>query len=230
MKLSIIIPAYNEERTVAQVIHAVKTVELPHGFEREIIVVDDGSVDGTAGALGRFDGDRCVRVVHQPNQGKAAAVRRGLKEVTGDLVLIQDADLEYSPLQYPQLLQPLLSGQADAVYGSRFKGEIVQMSRVNRLANIISNIVFNLLFGTRLTDINTCFKLLRTKDLRSIGIQSEYFALETEISAKLRRKGLRLVEVPICYRARSAADGKKIGWFKALGMFWAIIQYRFSKI
>ncbi len=229
MKLSIVVPAYNEELTVVQVIHAAKAVELPAGIDREIVVVNDGSNDGTAGVLGRFDGDRFVRVFHQTNQGKAAAIRRGLKEVTGDLVLIQDADLEYHPSQYPQLLAPVLSFQADAVYGSRFKGRIEAMEPINRWANIVSNITFNVLFGTRLTDINTCFKLFRTADLRSITIESEHFALETEITAKLRRKGIRIVEVPINYQARSIGQGKKIDWPKGLWMYWAIFQYRFSK-
>ena len=231
MKLSIIIPAYNEAKTVVQVISAAKAVELPSGMDREILVVNDGSTDGTAGALGRFDGDRLVRVFHQPsNQGKAAAVRRGLKETTGSLVLIQDADLEYYPGQYPLLLDPLLRGQADAVYGSRFKGNIEAMQAMNRFANIFSNLTFNFLFGAAITDINTCFKLFKTKDIRSITIESNHFALETEITAKLMRKGVRIVEVPIKYKARSIVQGKKIDWPKALAMYGAIIRFRFSKL
>jgi glycosyltransferase involved in cell wall biosynthesis len=230
MKLSIIIPAYNEERTVAQVITAVKSVGLPAGVEREILVVNDGSSDGTAGALGRFDGDRLVRIFHQSsNQGKAAAIRRGLREAGGDLVLIQDADLEYHPSQYPQLLAPILRGEAGAVYGSRFAGTIEAMAPVNRAANRVSNITFNFLFGTRISDINTCFKLFWTADIRSITIQSEHFALETEITAKLIRRGVKIVEVPIVYQARSQGQGKKIDWPKALAMYGAIFRFRFSK-
>jgi glycosyltransferase involved in cell wall biosynthesis len=227
VKLSIIIPVYNEEKTVAQVIHGVKSVDLP-GIEREIVVVNDGSSDGTAGALGRFDGDRLVRVFHQtPNQGKTAAIRRGLKEATGDLILVQDADLEYHPSQYPSLLAPLLKGEADAVYGSRFLGTIKGMAPMNRFANVMSNKSFNLLFGTKLTDINTCFKLFRAADIKGITIESDRFAFETEATAKLIRKGVRIVEVPITYEARSIEQGKKIAWGSALGMYWGIIKYRF---
>jgi glycosyltransferase involved in cell wall biosynthesis len=231
VKLSVIIPVYNEENTVAQVIDLVKAVVSVQGIDHEIVVVNDGSTDGTAGGLGRYDGDRFIRVFHQaPNQGKAAAVRRGIKELSGDLVLIQDADLEYHPNQYPALMAPLLKGEADAVYGSRFKGSIESMALVNRMANIISNITFNFLFGVRFTDINTCFKLFRKKDICSITIESDHFSLETEITAKLVRKGVRIVEVPIKYQARSIGQGKKIDWFSALGMYSAIIRYRFCKL
>ncbi|MEI6438020.1 MAG: glycosyltransferase family 2 protein [Candidatus Omnitrophota bacterium] len=230
MKLSVIIPAYNEVRTVVELINTVKAVQLPDGLALEVVVVNDGSTDGTAGALGRFDGDRFVRVIHQANQGKAGAIRRGLAEVTGNLVLIQDADLEYHPSQYPVLLRPLLDGRADVVYGSRFTGSIEAMAPVNRLANVFSNITFNLLFGARLTDINTCFKLFRTADLKDMKIESHHFALETEISAKVVRRGLRIVEVPIAYQARTIAQGKKIDWNKALEMYGAIIHYRFVRL
>lgn len=231
MKLSVIVPVYNEEKTVARVIDAVKAVLKKNGMDHEILVVNDGSTDATAAVLGRFDGDRFVKVFHQqPNKGKAEAVRRGIKESTGDLILFQDADLEYDPAQYPQLLEPVILGQADAVYGSRFKGRIEAMAPINRMANVISNITFRLFFGIKLTDINTCFKLFRKSDLAAITIESEHFALETEITAKLIRKGVKIVEVPIKYQARSIKQGKKIDWNKALGMYGAIIRYRFAKI
>jgi glycosyltransferase involved in cell wall biosynthesis len=229
MKISVIIPVYNEERTVVQVISAVKAVDLP-GMEKEIIVVNDGSTDKTAGALGRFDGDLIVKIFHQtPNQGKTAAIRRGLKESSGDLVLIQDADLEYSPAQYPALIAPLMRHEADAVYGSRFLGTIKNMAPINRWSNIFSNVSFNLLFGTKITDINTCFKLFRSADIKSLTIESDRFAFETEVTAKLIRKGVRIVEVPVDYEARSVAQGKKISWSAAWGMYWGIIRYRFSR-
>ncbi|MBF0618796.1 MAG: glycosyltransferase family 2 protein [Candidatus Omnitrophica bacterium] len=231
MKLSVLIPAYNEEATIAQVVHAVKAAPTAPGVEKEIIIVNDGSSDGTARALEAFAGDAEVRIFHQsPNQGKTAALRRGIREAFGDLMLVQDADLEYSPSEYPRLLAPLLEGRADIVYGSRFLGSIRRMEHVNRFANVFSNVSFNILFGAHLTDINTCFKLFYLKDIRSITVESDHFAFETEVTAKLVRKGLRVLEVPIEYHARSVVQGKKINWPRALGMYWAIIHYRFAKI
>ena len=229
MKLSILIPAYNEVATITQVIEAVRAVALPSGMEREIIVVDDGSSDGTAQLLERYRSDPLVRAFYQiPNQGKTAALKRGIKEATGDFILVQDADLEYSPAEYPNLLAPLLNGSADVVYGSRFLGSIEDMAGVNRAANVISNVTFCCLYGQTLTDINTCFKLFRAKDIKSINIVSSHFAFETEVTAKLVRRGLRIREVPIHYEARTLAQGKKINWPKALGMYWAIIRFKFS--
>jgi glycosyltransferase involved in cell wall biosynthesis len=229
MKLSVIIPAYNEEKTIAQVIALVQAVALPADVSKEIVVVDDGSRDATASVVEPFVRSGAVRFFSQsPNQGKAAAIRRGVQEATGDYILIQDADLEYHPSYYPALLKPLLSGQCDIVYGSRFMGNIHKMEPVNRWANVISNATFNILFWTRLTDINTCFKLFRAADIRSISITSDHFAFETEVTAKLVRKGLRVLEVPIEYEARTVEQGKKINWPKALGMYLAIIKYRFA--
>ena len=228
MKLSILIPAYNEEATIMAVIEAVGAVLLPSGMEREIVVVNDGSTDGTARVLERFKGDAMVRVFHQPlNQGKTAALRRCIREATGDLLLVQDADFEYSPAEYPKLLKPLLEGRADVVYGSRFMGTIRRMKSVNRWANVMSNITFRLLYGKNITDINTCFKLFRARDIKALTIVSDHFAFETEVTAKLVRKGLRILEVPIAYEARSEAQGKKINWPTALGMYGAIIRFRF---
>jgi glycosyltransferase involved in cell wall biosynthesis len=229
MKLSIIIPAYNEEKTIAQVITAVQAVALPAGLSKEIILVDDGSRDASVRVVEPFVRSGAIRLFLQsPNQGKTAAIRRGIQEATGDLILIQDADLEYHPSQYPALVQPIVDGKCDVVYGSRFKGAIRNMESVNRWANVLSNLTFNVLFGTRLTDINTCFKLFRAADIRSISIESDHFAFETEITAKLVKKGLKIIEVPIDYEARSVEQGKKINWSTALGMYGAIIKYRFS--
>ncbi len=230
MKLSILVPAYNEETTIVQVIEAVGAVLLPSGMEREIVVVNDGSTDGTARVLSRFNGDPMVKVFHQPvNQGKTAALCRCIREASVDLLLVQDADLEYSPAEYPKLLRPLLEGRADVVYGSRFMGTIRHMKGVNRWANVMSNITFRLLYGRNITDINTCFKLFRAEDIKALTIVSERFAFETEVTAKLVKKGLRILEVPIAYEARSQEQGKKINWPTALGMYWAIIRFRFCR-
>jgi glycosyltransferase involved in cell wall biosynthesis len=228
MKLSVLVPAYNEEATIVQVIEAVRAVGLPPGMQREIVVVNDGSTDGTARVLEFFKGDPIVKVFHQPcNQGKTAALRRCIREAAGDLLLVQDADFEYSPSEYPKLLRPLLEGRADVVYGSRFMGTIRQMKGVNRWANIVSNVTFRWLYGRNITDINTCFKLFRAVDIKGLTIVSDHFAFETEVTAKLVKKGLRILEVPIAYEARSEAQGKKINWPTALGMYWAIIRFRF---
>lgn len=228
-KVTIIIPAYNEEQTIAQVLQAVRDEPLPKDMEKEILVVDDGSSDQTAKIAEKFSNGHHVRVFRQiPNQGKAAAIKRGIAEARGDYILIQDADLEYSPSHYSDLIGPILDGKADIVYGSRFKGTIRSMHGINRWANVVSNITFNLLFGTKLTDVNTCFKLFRVQDIRSISIESDHFAFETEVTAKLVKKGLKIVEVPIEYEARSVEEGKKINWPKAVGMYWAIIRFRFS--
>ena len=229
MKLSILVPAYNEEATIVQVIDQVRAVVLPAGMQREIVVVNDGSTDGTARVLARFKGDPLVRIFHQPeNLGKTAALRRCIREASGDFLLVQDADLEYSPAEYPRLLQPLLDGRADVVYGSRFMGTIRHMKGVNRWANVVSNITFRLLYGKDITDINTCFKLFRAADIKGLTIVSDHFAFETEVTAKFVKKGLRILEVPIAYEARSEAQGKKINWPKALGMYAAIMRFRFS--
>lgn len=228
MKLSVLVPVYNEEKTIAQVINAVKSVVLS-GVQKEIIVVNDGSSDRTAEELQPFAGDPLVRIFHLPsNQGKTAALCRCIQKATGDLLLVQDADLEYDSAEYPRLLAPLLAGEADVVYGSRFKGAIRKMERVNRWANVISNLTFKLLYGKDITDINTCFKLFRSADIKGLKIVSDHFAFETEVTAKLTRRGLKIVEIPITYEARSLAQGKKINWLKALGMYWAIIRFRFS--
>jgi len=226
--LSIIIPAYNEAATIGVVLEKVLAVPLPGVLAREIIVVNDGSTDGTADALNSWINRPQVKIIHQKNQGKAGAIRTGIKQASGDILLIQDADLEYDPAQYPGLLRPILEGQVQVVYGSRFLGNIQNMSRVDRFANNVSNTMFRRLYGAVITDINTCYKAFTRKALEGIIMNARNFAFETEITVKFIQKGLFIKEVPIHYAARTRQEGKKIRWGTALQMFWPILYYRFN--
>ena len=228
MKLSIIIPAYNEESTIEEVISKVRAVPLPGRLSREIVIVNDGSKDRTADILSRFSGQEDMVIVHQSNQGKTGALLTGFKNASGDILLIQDADMEYDPHQYPKLLQPILEGRAEVVYGSRFLGRIEGMEPINRWANEISNRTFRFLYGVGLTDINTCYKVFTRRAWEGMAITSRNFAFETEFTAKLLFRGYTIKEVPIDYTARTHKAGKKIKWSTALEMFWPIIKYRFS--
>lgn len=227
-KLSIIIPAFNEEATIAAIISKVRAAVLPNGLSREIIVVDDGSTDGTSSIAQSLVAHDLV-YLHQHNQGKAGAIKAGFRQATGDILLIQDADLEYDPIQYPQLLQPIIDGKTQVVYGSRFLGKIRDMHLVNHVANAISNITFRLLWRVPLTDINTCYKVFTRQALEGIEIKTSQFALETELTIKILLKGLSIFEIPIHYEARTRQEGKKIRWSTALEMFWPIIKHRFIR-
>ncbi len=227
MKISIIIPAYNEEKTITLVLDKVLSVTLPEGMAREVIVVNDGSRDQTTEVLNRYDDRQDLKILHQTKQGKTAALVRGIAEAAGDILLIQDADLEYDPIQYPALLEPILKGEVDVVYGSRFLGDIKDMRWINYWANRVSNWTLRALYRVNLTDINTCYKVFKREVIKGIHIHSRNFAFETEVTVKLIRRGIRIKEVPIEYVARSHLEGKKIRWTTALEMYWPIIKYRF---
>jgi len=228
VKLSIVIPVYNEEQTVREVIARVLAVDLG-AIEREIIVVDDGSTDATAhvvdDAAEAFSG--LVRAMHSPiNLGKGAAVRIGFKYATGDLLIIQDADLELDPLEYTRLLAPILAGTADVVYGSRFAGGATGVSLRARFANRVLTMMTNVLFGGRLTDMETAYKAMRRDVLLRIRLRCVSFDFEPEVTAKLLLAGYTIGEVPIAYRPRRADEGKKIRWTDGIDAVYTLLRCR----
>ncbi len=225
-KLSVIIPVYNERNTVAEAIRRSRSVEIP--LDREIVVVDDGSSDGTTQILSQLQ-DSTVRVVfHDVNRGKGAAIRTGLTHVTGDLVLIQDADLEYDPEDWPKLLSPVLKGKARVVYGSRFTGERRNMLFWHWVGNRFLSLVTNALYNTTLSDMETCYKLFDRELVQSIALSSNRFGFEPEVTAKILRTGERIYEVPISYAGREIHEGKKITWKDGVDALKVLIRCRFG--
>ncbi len=229
-KLSIVIPVYNEAATIAEIVGLVRSVDV--GMEKEILLVDDCSRDGTRDVLRKMEGDHTdLKVLfHEVNQGKGAALRTGFAAATGDIVLIQDADLEYDPKEYPRLLAPILDGHADVVYGSRFLGggahRVVFYWHYlgNQLLTMLSNMTTNL----NLTDMEVCYKVFKREVIQSIPLKENRFGFEVEITAKVARRKLKIYEVPISYYGRDYSEGKKIGWKDGFSAIRCIVKYRFS--
>ena len=223
MKLSIVIPVYNEYATIRELYECVKAVDI----EKEIIFVDDGSTDGSRELLQGLADDSTRIVLHDCNMGKGAALRSGFRRVTGDIVIIQDADLEYDPAQYPKLIQPILEGKADVVYGSRFvSGDYRRVMFFwhmvgNNLLTLLSNLCTNL----NLTDMETCYKVFRRDVLEKITIEEDRFGFEPEITAKIAKLKVRIYEMGISYSGRTYSEGKKIGWKDGISAIRCIIKY-----
>lgn len=225
--LTVIMPVYNERATVAEIIRRMRAVELP--VVLQVIVVDDGSSDGTDKVLRALE-DSTVHVMsHSHNQGKGAAIRTALSEARGDLVMIQDADLEYDPDDWPRLLEPILKGKARVVYGSRFTGERKNMLPLHWFGNRILSLVTNILYSSTLSDMETCYKVFDTQILEGLTIVSNRFDFEPEITAKVLRRGHRIYEVPISYAGREPDEGKKITWRDGFSALSALIRFRFTK-
>jgi glycosyltransferase involved in cell wall biosynthesis len=228
MKLSVVIPVYNEKDTLEKIIDEVEAVNL-EDIEKEIILVDDASTDGSTEILKKIEEENPEYKVyyHLTNQGKGASLRDGFQLTTGDYVIVQDADLEYDPNDYAKLLRALEEENVDVVYGSRFSGNYKDMSNLHYVGNKSLTMLTNLLYGVMLTDMETCYKLLPGNFVRNLTIRSNRFNFEPEITAKILKSGMRIVEVPISYEGRTFEEGKKITWRDGLAALGTLLKFRF---
>ncbi len=225
MLLSIIMPVFNERATIEEIIKRVRDVDV----EKELIIVDDYSTDGTRDVLEEYENEDDITVLyHSMNRGKGAALRTGLEHVNGDIVMFQDADLEYLPEEYPKLLDPILRGRADVVYGSRFKGVHRAFMFWHYMGNKLLTLITNVLYNSCLTDMETCYKVFKKDIIKRITIKSNRFNVEPEITAKVLKQRVKLVEVGITYIGRDYVEGKKITWRDGVSALWTLFKYRFT--
>ncbi len=227
-RMTVVMPVYNERRFIQTIIDKVLAVTI-EGVETDLVVVDDCSGDGTREVLTELRNPRVKVLLHDVNRGKGAALRTGFATATGEIILVQDADLEYNPEEYPVLLKPILQGYADVVYGSRFLGGPHRVHLFwhmvgNRMLTLLSNMMSNL----NLTDMETCYKVFKREVLAGITLKSDRFGFEPEVTLKVARGGWRVYEVPISYHGRDYAEGKKIGWKDGVSAIWTIVKYRFT--
>jgi glycosyltransferase involved in cell wall biosynthesis len=223
--LSVVMPVYNERTTIEEIVRRVLAVPL----RIELIVVDDGSTDGTSEMLDSLQRELTFTLLRQKNAGKGAALRAGFAAVTGDLLVVQDADLEYSPEEYPQLIELICDGKADVVYGSRFLGRHRAFLFAHYVGNKFLTLATNVLYNTMLTDMETCYKAMRTDVIRSMTLKSDGFGVEPELTAKIFKRGYRVYEVPITYAGRNYDQGKKITWTAGFVALWVLVKYRFTE-
>ena len=223
--LSVVMPVYNERTTIDEIVRRVLAVPL----RIELIVVDDGSTDGTSEILDLLQRELGFTLFRQNNLGKGAALRRGFAALTGQVAVIQDADLEYSPEEFPDLIDLICKGKADVVYGSRFLGRHRVFMFTHYLGNRILTLATNVLYNTMLTDMETCYKAMRVEVLRSMTLKSNGFAVEPELTAKIFKRGYRVYEIPITYAGRGYDQGKKITWTAGFAALWTLLKYRFTE-
>jgi glycosyltransferase involved in cell wall biosynthesis len=224
--LSVVMPVYNERDTIEGMIARVLAVP---DLRLELIVVDDGSKDGTSDILRALQARYPFKLLQKPNGGKGSALRLGFKDVTGDIVVIQDADTEYSPEEFPELIELIVKGRADVVYGSRFLGRHRVFLFTHYLGNLFLTLLTNVLYNTMLTDMETCYKAMRIEVLRSFTLDSNGFGIEPELTAKIFKRGYRVYEVPITYDGRGYEEGKKITWRDGVVALWVLLKYRFTE-
>jgi glycosyltransferase involved in cell wall biosynthesis len=221
MKLSVIIPVYNENKTIGEIIRQLKEVK---GFDKEIIVIDDYSTDDTSKVINLIKDITVIQ--HAKNQGKGAAIRTGIAKATGDYILVQDADLEYDPQDVLSMIKPIIQGKAEVVYGSRFTGPRRNMFFWHWMGNQFLTLVTNILYNTTLSDMETCYKLIPLKLIKSLNLRAERFEFEPEVTAKILKRNIRIWEVPISYAGREYNQGKKITWRDGIPALWTLIKER----